>query len=285
MSTSATTPTTVTPPAFTGVSKFASSLQQVLTRAEGIAALPLQTLQAGLTTMDATQSALQSMDATFSSLQESIGGLQNALTSTLVSSSVSDGTIVSASVASGATPGAYSIEVSSLGAYSTALSNAGATAVTDPATQGISTSSTFSLNVNGTITTITPASSSLQDLETAINTQAGGQVQATVINVGSPAQADYRLSLQAVNLGPQTLDLTDSGGYSLISRSSEGELASYELNGQPNSITSTSRTLTLSPGLTVNLLGQSTAGQATTVTVSHNAAGLARGVHFLRHIL
>lgn len=279
MSTSATTPATAAaitaPPTFTGISKFASSLQQILTRSEGIAALPLQTLQAGLTTMDATQSALQSMDATFSSLQESIGSLQSALSSGLVSSSVSDGSIVSASVGSGATPGTYSIEVDDLGAYSTALSVAGSTAVTDPTTQGISTSSSFTLNVNGTTTTITPASSDLQDLASAINTQAGGQVQATIINVGSSGAADYRLSLRAVNLGDQTLDLTDSSGNSLISSSSGGALASYELNGQPTSISSTSRTITLSPGLTVNLLGQSTAGQATTITVSDNPSGLA----------
>jgi hypothetical protein len=66
-------PLTAAPPAFTGVSKFASGLQQVLTRSEGIAALPLHTLQAGLTTMESTQSALQSVDATFSSLEESLG--------------------------------------------------------------------------------------------------------------------------------------------------------------------------------------------------------------------
>jgi flagellar hook-associated protein 2 len=275
MSTSATTPATVAPPTFTGVSKFASSLQQVLTRADGIAAMPLQTLQAGLTTMDATQSALQSMDATFSSLQESLGSLQTALSSSLVSSSVSDSTIVSANAASGATPGTYSIEVDNLGAYSTALSVGGSTIVTDPTKQGIATSSPLSLNVNGTITTITPASSSLQDLESAINTQAGGQVQATIINVGSSGSPDYRLSLQAVNLGDQSINLTDSGGNDLISSSSGGALASYELNGQPNSITSTSRTVTLSPGLTVNLLGQSTAGQAATITVSNDASGLA----------
>lgn len=275
MSTSAATLATVAPPAFTGVSKFASSLQQVLTRAEGIAALPLQTLQAGLTTIDSAQSALQSMDATFSSLQESIGGLQTALASTLVSSSVSDGSIVSATVVSGATPGTYSIEVDNLGAYSTALSVAGSTAVTAPSTQGITTSSPLTLNVNGALTTITPASSSLQALASAINSQAGAQVQATVINVGSSGSADYRLSLQAVNLGDQTLDLTDSAGNDLISSSSGGALASYELNGQPTSITSTSRAITLSPGLTVNLLGQSTAGQAVTISVSNDASGLA----------
>lgn len=100
-------------------------------------------------------------------------------------------------------------------------------------------------------------------------------MQATVINVGSSGSADYRLSLQAVNLGDQTLDLTDSSGNSLISSSSGGALASYELNGQPGSVTNTSRTITLAPGLTVNLLGQSTAGQATTISVNDDASGIA----------
>jgi flagellar hook-associated protein 2 len=277
MSTSVTTPTssttTVAPQAFTGVSKFASSLQQVLTRAEGIAALPLQTLEAGLTTLDSTQSALQNMDATFSSLQESIGSLQSALSSNLVTASVSDNT-VSASAGSGATPGNYSIEVDKLGAYSTALSVAGSTAVSDPANQGISTSTGYTLDVNGTETQITAASSSLQDLASAINSQAGAQVQATIVNVGSSGQADYRLSLQTVKLGDLSLDLTDSSSDDLISSSSGGTLASYTVNGQSQPITSSSRTVTLSPGLTVNLLAQNTTGEPTTITVSNDPSGL-----------
>jgi hypothetical protein len=85
-----------------------------------------------------------------------------------LTSSVSDST-VSATVGSGATAGTYTISVGSLGSYSTALSDAGTTPVADPTTQSLSASSTFSLTVGGTTTTITPASSDLQDLAAAIN--------------------------------------------------------------------------------------------------------------------
>jgi flagellar hook-associated protein 2 len=261
------------PPVFTGVSKFATSLQQVLTRAEGIAALPVESLQAGLTTTQAQQSAALSLNSTFASLQESVASIQSALNSTLLTSSVSDASVVSATVGTGALAGTYSIEVGALGSYSTALSNPGTTAVTDPTTQGISSSATFTLSVGTVTTTITPASSDLQDLVSAINTQAAGQVQATIVNVGSTSSPDYRLSLQAVNLGTDAVDLQDSSGNDLISSSTPGVLASYTVGGDTTAITSTSRTVTLAPGLTATLAG--TSGTAATITIANDPTGLA----------
>ncbi len=184
-------------PVFSGVSKFAGSLQQVLTRAVGIASLPLDNLQAGLTTFQSQQSAVTNLNSTFTTLQQSVASLQTALSSTLLNATISDGTGVSADVQQGALAGTYSIQVDNLGSYSTALSDAGTTAVTDPTTQGISDSTTFTLTAGGQTTTITPASSSLEDLVSAINSQASGQVQATIVNVGSTSSPDYRLSLQS----------------------------------------------------------------------------------------
>ena len=262
------------PPTFTGVSNFATSLQQVLTRAVGIASLPLDSDEAALTSLNTTQSDLQGLDTVFTTLQQSVSSLQSALTSGLLSSSVSDST-VSATVGPAATAGTYTIAVGSLGAYSTALSNAGSTPVTDPTTQGISSSTTFTLTVGSSTTTITPASSDLQDLASAVNSQSNGQVQATLVNVGSTSSPDYRLSLQAANLGTGTIDLKDSTGNDLISTSTPGALATYQIDGLATVISSTSRTVTLSPGLTVNLLAQSGAGDSTTVTVADSPAGLA----------
>ncbi len=187
---------------------------------------------------------------------------------------MSDST-VSATVGSGATAGTYTISVGNLGAYSTALSNAGTSPVTDPTSQGISTSTTYSLIVgtNAAIT-ITPASSDLQDLASAINSQSNGQVQATLVNVGSTSSPDYRLSLQSGTLTTDAIDLQDSSGHDLISSSTPGAPASYSVDNSP-SISSSSRTLTLSTGLTVNLLAQSASGSSTTVRVSDNPAGLA----------
>jgi flagellar hook-associated protein 2 len=261
------------PPTFTGVSNFASSLQQVLTRAVGIASLPLDSDQASLTSLNTTQSDLQGLDTVFTALQQSVASLQDALTSSLLTSSVSDST-VSATVGAGATAGTYTISVGSLGAYSTALSNAGATPVTDPTSQGISSSATFTLSVGGTSTTITPASSHLQDLATAIDSQSSGQVEATLVNVGSTSSPDYRLSLQSTSLSTDAIGLTDSSGNNLIQTAHAGSPASYQVDGSP-AIASNTQTITLSPGLTVNLLAQSAAAASTTIKVADNAAGLA----------
>ncbi len=130
------------PATFSGVSNYASSLQQVLTRAVGIASLPLQSDEVQLNSMQTTYSDLQGLDSAFSNLQQSISSLQSTLNSNLLTSSVSDST-VSATVGSGATAGTYTISVGSLGSYSTALSDAGTTTVADPTTQGLSDSSTF----------------------------------------------------------------------------------------------------------------------------------------------
>jgi flagellar hook-associated protein 2 len=267
-------PVTVADPTFTGVSKFASSLQQVLARAVGIASLPLNTLQAGLTTLDTRQSALQTLDLTFSNLQQSVNSLQSTLTSGLLNASVSNGSIVSANVAAGASTGTYSIEVDGLGSYSSALSLAGSTPVTDPSTQGIASALPLTLSLGSATTTITPAGSSLSDLADAINTQAGNQVHATLVNVGSNASPDYRLSLTAANLGTDAIGLTDSSGTNLISTSTPGALASYKVDGA-DPILSNTRAITLSPGLTVNLIGQSSPGQATTITVQNDPSQLA----------
>ena len=270
MSTSATSN-----PAFSGQSQFAASLQQVITRAVGIASLPLQTDQVTLNSLDSRQTDLQSLDTDFSNVQSSLAAIQTALTSGSLTSSVSDGSVVSANISSGASPGNYSIHVDTLGAYSTALSNPGSTAVTDPTSQGISSDTSLTLNVDGTLTTIAPASTSLNDLATAINSQASGQVQATVVNVGSGSSPDYRLSLTSSNLGPSSIDLTDSSGASLIAESTPGSLATYEVAGQPDTLTSTSRTINLAQGLSVNLLGTSPSATPVTITVSNNPAALA----------
>src|SRR5882757_2085838 len=175
MSSSITSPVTVSSPGFTGTSKFASSLQQVLNRAVGIASLPLASLSAGLTTLNARSSALQGLDITFSTLQIAVSSLQSTVTSGLLNTSVSNGAIVSASVVAGASAGQYSIEVQDLGSFSTALSAAGSTPVTDITTQGITSDLSLTLQVGTSTTTITPASTSLQDLASAINSQASAQ--------------------------------------------------------------------------------------------------------------
>src|SRR5580658_11207006 len=104
MSTSAATAAST----FNGQSQFASSLQQVITRAVGIASLPLDSDQATLTTLTGQQTALQGLDTDFTNLESSVASIQTALSSNSLSTSVSDST-VSANLGSGAAAGTYSI--------------------------------------------------------------------------------------------------------------------------------------------------------------------------------
>ncbi len=269
MSTNLTTPIT-----FTGQSQFAASLQQVIQRAVGIASLPLASDEATVNTLNARQSALQSLGSDFSSLQGALGLIETALDSNSLATTVSDGSVAQATLGAGATAGTYSIHVDGLGAYSTALSVAGTMTVRDPSSQGISGDASLTLTVDGSPVTITPASGSLNDLASAINTQSGGTVQAAVVNLGTNAAPDYRLSLTAAKLGAVSIDLSDSSG-SLIGESNPGSPATYEVEGSATQLSSDSRTITLAPGLTVNLLGASSSSDFTTITVKNDASSLA----------
>ncbi len=155
-------------PTFNGSSSFSSSFQQVLTNAVQQASLPMQQMQNNVNDLTSKQTALTQLESTFQSLDSALQNIGSS-TSGSVSASVSDSTAISAATTSSALPGTYSIQVATLGSYSTALSQAGSPTVTDPTTQSISSASSYTFAVNGTDTTITPASSSLESLAAAIN--------------------------------------------------------------------------------------------------------------------
>ncbi len=264
----------IPPLTFNGNSKYASDFQQVLTRAVAIASLPLQSLQNGEVTLTQQEQALGGLQSTFSSLQSAIQGLGSAQAA--MSAAVSDTSTISAAASSTALPGTYSIQVTNLGSSTTTLSNAGTTAVTDPTSGNISSSSSFTLTINGMATTITPSGTSLQSLASAIN-GAGLGVQATIVNVGSNSSPDYRLSIASNNLAADTIQLND-GTSDLLTTLSTGTPATYQVDGLNTSIQSNSRQVTLSPGLTVNLL-QTNVGNWATVTVAPNTGALSSGLN------
>ncbi len=263
----ATSPSAIT---FSGSSTFSSSFQQVLQRAVQIASLPLTQMQTTVSTLQSQQASLASLEATFSSLQNSIQNIGAALQSSLTAN-VSNPNAVNASASASALPGTYTIQVDNLGSSTTDLSKAGLTTVTDPTTGNISSSSTFTLTVNGVNTTITPSGSSLESLATAINDSTAG-VQATIVNLGSTTSPDYRLAITSNNLSADTIQLTDSGNNSLLDTLQTGTNAQYKVNGIGTDIQSTSRQVTLAPGLTANLLQQTTS--PVTISVSNDYSAL-----------
>ncbi|MGD1070254.1 MAG: flagellar filament capping protein FliD [Bryobacteraceae bacterium] len=266
MSTSSVTPAPIT---FNGSSTYSSAFQQVINRAVSIASLPMEALQGDVTTLTGQQSALTSLGTDFSALQSAVQALGNDVAGS-PSAQVSDSSAVSATASAGALDGTYTIQVDDVGSSTTTLSDPSLPTVTDPTSGNISSASSFTLTVNGVSNTITPSGTSLEDLASAINS-AGDGVQATIVNVGSDASPDYRLAVTSDNLGADTVQLND-GTNDLLDTLSTGADAQYKVNGGATDVQSTSSQLTLSPGLTVNLLAQTSS--PVTITVSNDYSAL-----------
>ena len=259
---------------FTGISSYASDLQQVITRSVSIASMPLQLMQNQLQSLDSQQSALSGLDSIFTALQNAIAGIGTALGPSSYSAT-SSSSALTASVSSGALEGSYSVDVISLGSSSTSVSDPSLPAVADPNSSSISTASAYTLTVNGKTTTITPAGSNLMDLAQAINSASAG-VQASIVNAGS----SYRLVVRSTNLAGDSIQLND-GSQDLLDTLTTGAPATYDISGMGGAtqpIESNSRTVTLAPGVTINLLQQTATGQPATITVSRNTSGIASAV-------
>ena len=265
MSTTSTTSTTA------AGSSYSSDLQQVLSRAISIASLPLTQLNSTLTTLQNRSTELQTLNGKFSAVQSAIQSLSTAVSST--AAQVSSSTVLTAQSDSTAVPGSYTIHVANAGSPSSALSLGSLPTVTDPSTQSISSSSSFTLTVGGTPVTITPSADTLSALADAINSS-GANVSATVVNLGSPSAPNYQLSLQSTKLGTISLQLND-GTNDLIGTLSAGTQATYQVNGQPTTpISSDSSTVTIAPGVTVDLLSSGDS----TVTVSESSTNQANAL-------
>ncbi len=264
---------------FTGASRYASDFQSLIDRAVNIASLPLAQLQSVRSTLQAQSSALSALQDAFESLQTALTSLESATGVSGYSTAVSNGAVLSAAVSSGAMTGVWTVEVTSLGAWTSTLSKDGLLTVTDPSTQNISAASSFTLTVDGSPTLITPEAGTLEALVEAIN-QAGLDVEASVVNVGSGTSLDYRLAIRSTKLAAVSIQLND-GSQDLMDTLATGEPAAYKVNGMASAIQSDSRTVTLAPGLTVTLLSVSETNVATTVTVSRSATAFSNALSSL----
>lgn len=264
-----------TPATFSGTSSYAADLQQEITRAVTIASLPLNQLNSNLTSLQSQGSELATLQGDFSAIQSAIQNLDQASNGGSLAATVSDNTVATATLNSGAaiSGGTYNLNVISAGAPTTTISNSDLPTVADPSSTSISPSSSFTLTVDGTTFTINPSENTLSSLAQAINSSGAG-VNATLVNLGPPSAPDYKLSVQSVALGNVAIQLSDSGGTNLLSTTSTGSLAQYQINGQPSTpISSDSSTVTLAPGLTADLLatGKTAITVASTSTSAANA--------------
>ena len=261
---------------FTGASRYAADFQGLIERAVGIASLPLKQLQSVRTSLRDQSSALEQLQRSFESLRSALDGLKSITGTGGYTTAVSNGAVLSASVGAGAMTGVWSVEVTSLGAWTSTLSKDGLPRVSDPATQSITSATSLTLRVNGESKQITPASATLTALMKAIN-DAGLDVEASIVNVGTTSAPDYRLAVRSTKLAAVTIELEDEAG-ALLDTLALGSPATYKVNGMSQAIESDSRTVTLAPGLTITLLGTSEPGVPTTVTVSRSTSALSNAL-------
>jgi flagellar hook-associated protein 2 len=259
---------TVSSPLFTGVSNFAGDLQNVIARSVAIASMPLNQLQNQLHNLNAQSSALSQMSDRFTALQTAVGDLSQALGPAGISGVSSNSSAVSVAVAAGAGPATYTIDITDKGAYSSSISSTGLPTVADPSTQSISTSSNYTLSVNGKTFSIVPGAHTLSSLVQAINSSSAG-VQASLVNVGPSGSPSYRLVVRSQHLAADAIQLND-GQADLLHTLNTGKPAQYDVDGLGSPIESNSKTVTLAPGVTVDLLQETLAGQPVSITVARD---------------
>ncbi len=262
------TPSTSSTPTFSGTSTYSSDFQTAITRAVGIASLPITQLQSDQTALTAQATELGSVDAKFTALQTALQAIDTAVSGSSFNTTVSDPTSLSVNVSNGATEGNYSVQIDNIGAFATSLSSS-----TWMNTSGAA--QVYQLVVGGNTYNITPTDNSAASVVSAINSQEGNLVQATMVNVGSSSLPDYRIALQNQSLGDSPVDLK-LNGTSLQAQQTQGALAEYEVNGSGLTVSSTTRNATISPGLTVNLQAQTSS--PVNITVTRSSTNLANAL-------
>jgi len=262
---------------FSGTSQYAQDLQNAITRAVAIASMPIKQLTSRQSLLEEQSAAYESLQAKVESLHTAALSLAAAVGTGSYAAGNSNAAAATATVMMGAQVGSYTVTVLDAGTFTQALSNDGLSQVADPNATNLASGTSFTLSVDGHDTTINLTKSSLNDMAKAINGANAG-VTATVINLGTAAAADYRLSLQSTATKDVSIALTDSGGNSLVSVSTPGSEGSYQVNGEPaGGIAATSPTVTIAPGISATLQG---AG-STTITVTRDTSALSTALSSL----
>src|SRR5262245_27853611 len=95
---------------FSGQSTYSADFQQVLTRAVGIASLPLQGMQSDVSKLQAEQQALGGLQSQFTGIQNALQSIGTVMNGSFTSVSTQPLSVAS-SVSAGALAGTYTVQV------------------------------------------------------------------------------------------------------------------------------------------------------------------------------
>ena len=248
---------------FNGNSRYSSDFQAVIDRSVAIASLPISQLKAQKTTLDDQTTALTGLEGKFTAIQNALEQISRSLGGSSFDASISDSSKLSVTLGEGAQEGEYSVRVVDPGSYATSMSTSNW--VADPGTPH-----PYQVSIAGVQHELFAYDNSAASVAAAINTQFGDRVRAIVVNVGSSETPDYRISMQATELGDLAPQLSN-GTTNLQTQQTVGTMARYIVNASGSTATSNSRSVTIASGITVNLAAASATPVDITVTRSTSA--------------
>lgn len=279
---------------FTGASRYSQDFSAVVERQVGIASLALTQMQRARQTSNDQISGLRWLSEKVAGLQSTLQAVEESVKSKALQTTSSDLSAVRATAADGVATGKYTVQVTALGAYSTSVSKtAGRPVISDPSSGDFVTAGTTQLTMRITDhSTGTPSSvdttidlaggTSLQSVVNAINSKTGLNVSAAIVNLGTTDSPNYALSLQGTKLGKFALQLKE-GATDLMNVNeadpldpSLGSRAEYKINGA--TVQSDSRTVTLAPKLTAELL-KADAGKEVTVNITRGTTAFQTAIN------
>lgn len=261
---------------FTGSSRYSSDFSAVIQRATAIWSLPLQQMQQSRSKSNDELTALKTIQDKVVSLQTTLQAVGESVQSKAFQTAASDSTVLKVSSASGVAEGSYTLQVASLGAFSTVVSQSSVATTGDNFVATDQTKLTLRIwshneqdeNAAPTLATEKEIDlthgTSLQNVVDAIKEQAGEDVQASIVNIGTTSSPKYTLSLQSTKLGMLGIQLSEgaisdadapklmAGDELSREDSSLGRMVQYKVNGA--SVYSDSRSITIAPNLTADLL-------------------------------
>ena len=272
---------------FTGSSRYSSDFSAVIQRATAIWSLPLQQMQQSRSKSNDELTALKAIQDKVVSLQTTLQAIEESVQSKAFQTAASDSTVLKLSSTSGVAEGSYTLQVASLGVFSTVVSQSSVNSTGDNFVAPDQTKLTLRIwSHNEQDENAAPSlaaekeidltnGTSLQNVVDAIKEQAGEDVQASIVNIGTTSSPKYTLSLQSTKLGMLGIQLSEGAASDAdapklmaadeMSRqdSSLGRMVQYKVNGA--TVYSDSRSITIAPNLTADLLK---AAPGTDVTVS-----------------
>lgn len=276
MSTTPSSLSTSTPPTLSGISKFATDFQSVLTRAVAIAQLPVTALQNRDADILSKETQLSTLSASVSDLGASLFALGTLAQNKALVASSSNSAIVSVQ-ATGATAAA-SYTISNITSVASVASETSTSGYANSNAAAVSSTGTVKLVLGSGSFTIhlTPSTNNLVGLRDAINNSGLG-VTAAVLTTGTGATPDY-LSVTANNTGATTLQVIDDptvGGANtnLLTSNNQGSDAVFQLNNLP--VDKPGNTVSdVIPGATFTIANTTAAGAKITLSLSSDRSQL-----------